>query len=41
MMGQQKILFGKKYWKWRKQMDKKMQKGKELYYLGSPERFAY
>ena len=35
MMGQQIIPFGrKKYWKWRKKMNKKMQKGKELYYLG-------
>jgi len=41
MIGQQKIPFGKKkYWKWRKKMNKKMQEGKELYYLGNPERFT-
>lgn len=37
-MGQQTIPFGKKYKKWKKQMDKKMQAGKELYYLGNPNR---
>jgi|SRR5579859_972417 len=34
-MCQKPIPFGRKtYWKWRKKMDKKMQRGKELYYLG-------
>ncbi len=40
MMGQQKIPFGKKYQKWRKKMNKKMQGGYELYHLGNPKRFA-
>ncbi|HEX4204095.1 MAG TPA: hypothetical protein VHZ51_07825 [Ktedonobacteraceae bacterium] len=39
MMGQQTIPFGKNYNKWRKQMDKKMRDGKELYYLGNSHRF--
>ena len=34
MMGQQIIPFGRRYARWRKQMDKKMRDGKELYYLG-------
>jgi|GEM_PF-1257947 len=41
MIGQQTIPFCKKYKKWKKQMSKKMQGGKELYYLGNPERFMY
>ncbi len=33
-MCQQKIPFGNRYDPWRKQMNKKMKQGKELYYLG-------
>jgi hypothetical protein len=40
MIGQQTIPFGKKYQKWKKHIHKKMQDGKELYYLGNPERFT-
>src|SRR5687768_3255609 len=35
-MCQAKIPFGKKYWKWRKKMDKQMRRGKEIWYLGRP-----
>ena len=39
MMGQEKIPFGRRYKRWRREMNKKMLEGKELYYLGNPERF--
>lgn len=41
MIGQQTIPFGKNYKKWKKQMNKKMQGGKELYYLGNPDHFSF
>jgi hypothetical protein len=40
LIGQQTIPFGKQYKKWKKHMNKKMLEGKELYYLGNPDRFT-
>lgn len=34
---QKPIPFGKHYEAWRREMDRRMRRGKELYYLGNPE----
>jgi hypothetical protein len=39
MMGQEKIPFGRRYKRWRREMNKKMLEGKELCHLGNPKRF--
>ena len=39
LIGQQTIPFGRQYQKWKQHRNKKMQAGKELYYLGNPDHF--
>ena len=38
-ISQQTIPFGEHYASWKAEMNKKMQGGKELYYLGNPDHF--